>query len=93
MRVFNWKILKALLADIIQLRFLRNGQPKVKGYRVISTDNFRYLAFDGQPSPENIRFVADIEQAYIFRDEIAAFPYIISLHCRFAFEPVIQQAV
>lgn len=93
MREFNRKTLRSRLSDFLQLRSFRKRKPKVKGYRIISTENLRYLAFDGKPAPDRIRFVKDAEQAYVFRDEIAAFPYILSLHCRFAFEPVIQKAI
>lgn len=92
MKEFNWKTLRSRLSDFFQLRSFHKSKPKVKGYRIISTENLRYLAFDGKPAPDRIRFVTDIEQAYVFRDEIAAFPYILSLHCLFAFEPVIQKA-
>lgn len=93
MKEFNRKTLRSRLSDFLQLQSFRKRKPKVKGYRIISTENLGYLAFDGNPAPDRICFVTDAEQAYVFRDEIAAFPYILSLHCRFAFEPVIQKPI
>lgn len=92
MRKINWNSIRSELTFILRLIFCRNRRKKVKGYRIISTEYFRYVAFADTPSPDGIHFVVDAEQAFIFRDQIEAFPYLLCLDCRFVFESVIYKA-
>ncbi|PAN94646.1 hypothetical protein CIW62_22175 [Enterobacter cloacae] len=92
MREINWNSIRSELTFILRLIFCRYRRKKVKGYRIISTEYSRYVAFADTPSPDGIHFVVDAEQAFIFRDQIEAFPYLLCLDCRFVFEPVIYKA-
>ncbi len=86
-------IIRTELSNIFPLRNTSDTKQKIKGYRIISTEYYRYLAFNGCPSTSTMCFVTDVEQAYVFRDLIEAFPYMLSMDCRFTFEPVIQTTI
>lgn len=90
MRRFIHDIIRTALFKKFQLRNFREKQQKVKGYRIINTEYYRYLAFNDRPSTGTMCFVSDIKQIYVFRELIEAFPYILYMDCRFTFEPVIQ---
>jgi hypothetical protein len=90
MRRIIYNIIRTALSGIFQrCRFMKK-QKIIKGYRIISTEYYRYLAFNGKPSTTTMCFISDTERAYVFRDLIDAFPYMLSMDCRFTFEPVIQ---
>lgn len=92
MSEINWKSFPSGLSFILKLIACSEKVRKLTGYRVISTEYYRYVAFEDKPSLENIRFVVNSEQAFIFRDQIEALPYLLFLDCRFVFEEVIYKA-
>lgn len=91
MKRVSWNSVRLGLSLILWLIFCRKRAKKLKGYRIVSTEYYRYVAFADTPSPDGIRFVVDAEQAFIFRDQIEAFPYLLCLDCRFVFQPVINK--
>jgi len=93
MRRIISNIIWSALFNIFPLCCANNKKQKIKGYRIISTEYYRYLTFNDRPSIRSMCFVTDVKQAYVFRDLIEAFPYLLSMDCRFTFEPVIQVTI
>lgn len=84
-------IIRTKFYEVFQQCSFRKKQHPIQGYRIISTEYYRYLTFNDRPSTSSMCFVSDSERAWVFRDLIEAFPYIISMDCRFTFEPVIRK--